>query len=394
MKKVGVFLGLLCNIVFSQEAKTIKVFDEALINFSEKSILQDDTIIRLQSGRLLVKKITVPEYKKGTDVSIEITLRSNGDPWDKSGSCFVFKQENIINVINVAQSSEKLPPQSGHNNDYLGIKSVPSYDLPVELLRFMTPFGVGYFSDEKKHSDIRYYRPVSVPTWENKVTWKQDISQLESLVTGTFYIGIWIDTWTEKGYLADVSLSYSGRPRPKQQVIPLVNTIYYVNGQKNPDLFAKTSLEHSFDLLKDAKNAVLYYITTGHGGHRGGDEFKKIKNSVLFDTKKVIDFVPWRDDCASFRRYNPSSGVWLRQDTAFAYNENNERIRQVIQERLASSDISRSNWCPGSDVVPENVKLGTLKKGKHTLEIKIPATHNVENQQNHWLVSSYLVFDR
>ncbi|GET44733.1 PNGase F N-terminal domain-containing protein [Capnocytophaga felis] len=378
---------------YAQEATTVKVFENALINFADKGETSSG-IIRLQQGRLLVKKVTVPQYRKGTDVSVSVTIRSNGDTWDKSGSCFVFKNENLINVINVAQGTKKLPSESGHNNDYQGIKSTSTYDLPIEVLRFMTPFGVGHYSDESKYPNMRYYRPVSVPKWEDKVVWTQDVSQLESLLTGTFYIGIWIDTWTDKGYLADVSLTYSGRPRPKKVVTPLINTIYYVNGQKIPDLFAKTSLKHTVNLAKDVKNAELYYITTGHGGHSGGDEFIKINNSVYFDSKKVIDFIPWRDDCASFRRFNPSSGVWTKQDTAMAYNENRERVKKVVEERLASSDLSRSNWCPGSSVMPKTAKIGNLKKGNHTLEIVIPATSNTGDQQNHWLVSSYLVSDK
>ncbi len=385
--------SLLTLWVNAQNPKTVNIFKDALINFSDKSTAAAD-VIRLQSGRLLIKKVHVPQYKKGTDVSIEITLRSNGDPWDKSGSCFVFKNEDIINVIQVGQGTKKLPSESGVNNDYHGIKATPTYDLPIEVLRFMTPFGVGYFSDEEKNPRVKRSRPVYIPKWEDKVVWREDVSQLESLLTGTFYIGVWIDTWTDKGYLVDVSLTYSGRERPKKVVTPLVNTLYYVNGQKIPDLFSKTSLYHEITLNKGLKNAELYYITTGHGGHSGGDEFIKINNTVLFNGKKVMDFIPWRDDCASFRRFNPSSGVWTKQDTASVYNENFQRVEKVIEERLASSDLSRSNWCPGSLVSPEKASLGNLLKGKHTLEIKIPATTNVGEQQNHWLVSSYIVSDK
>ena len=395
MKQLVSTLLLSCFFVmtWAQTSKTISVFKNESVNFSEKGA-PSDGVLRLQSGRLIVKKVSVPIYKKGTDVSVEVTVRSNGDPWDKSGSCFVFKNEDLINVINVAQDKKKLPAESGIDGDYHGIKSTDLYDLPIEVLRFMTPFGVGHFSDEKTYPNMKYYRPVSVPTWENEVVWQQDVSQLESLLTGTFYIGVWIDTWTEKGYTVDVSLTYSGRPRPKQIVTPLVNTIYYVNGQKIPDLFSKKSVKHSFNLPKDTKNTRLYYITTGHGGHSGGDEFVKINNSVYFDNQKVLDFIPWRDDCASFRRFNPSSGVWTRIDTAMAFNEKHERVKKVVEERLASSDLSRSNWCPGSAVIPKSVLLGNLKKGTHTIEIKIPATTNEGDQQNHWLVSTYLVSDK
>ncbi|MDO5608415.1 MAG: PNGase F N-terminal domain-containing protein [Capnocytophaga sp.] len=394
MKKIIYYIFCLSvGIANAQDSKTVSVFEDVLINFSEENQVPTD-VIRLQSGRLLIKKVHVPEYKKGTDVHINVTVRSNGDPWDKSGSCFVFKNEHTINMIKVAQGQQELPEESGISGDYRGIKAVSSYDLPVEVLRFMTPFGVGYFSDEERTPRIRYSRPVYIPEWEKEVTWTQDVSQLESLLTGTFYIGIWIDTWTDKGYTADVSLTYSGRPRAKQIVTPLINTLYYVNGQKIPDLFARTTLTHQIDLTKELKNASLYYITTGHGGHRGGDEFIKINNSVRFDGRKVLDFIPWRDDCASFRRFNPSSGVWSKQDTAMVYNDKFERVKKVVEERLASSDLSRSNWCPGSKVVPETAHLGTLQKGKHNLEIIIPATSNTGDQQNHWLVSSYLVSDK
>lgn len=53
--------------------------------------------------------------------------------------------------------------------------------------------------------------------------------------------------------------------------------------------------------------------------------------------------------------FNPSSGVWTRKDTAFAYTKERVREYKPIEERLASSDLSRSNWCPGSQVFPEIV---------------------------------------
>lgn len=76
------------------------------------------------------------------------------------------------------------------------------------------------------------------------------------------------------------------------------------------------------------------------------------------------------------------------------YNENYQRVKKEVEERLASSDLSRSNWCPGSAVTPEKVPLGNLRKGSYRFEIKINATANTGEQQNHWLVSSYLVSEK
>src|SRR5690606_30052405 len=158
-------------------------------------------------------------------------------------------------------------------------------------------------------------------------------------------------------------------------VLPILNTIPYVGGQQIPDNFAHKDLEQTIQLKKDAKNVKLHYITTGHGGHSGGDEFIKIKNSVYLDSKLVLDTIPWRDDCPSFRRFKPTRAVWIKKDSA-AYISPETRRYEVkeIEERIASSDLSRANRCPGSSVEPMMVDLGNLKAGNHDIKIKIPAT--------------------
>ena len=108
----------------------------------------------------------------------------------------------------------------------------------------------------------------------------------------------------------------------------------------------------------------------------------------------VLDIEPWRDDCASFRRFNPTSGVWLKKDSA-AYIDFEARkyLVKEIEERIASSDISRSNWCPGSTVDPIVVELGDMEAGKHELKIGIGATKADNDKLNHWLVSAYLTYE-
>mgnify|MGYP003409972888 len=66
----------------------------------------------------------------------------------------------------------------------------------------------------------------------------------------------------------------------------------------------------------------------------------------------------------------------------------------MVEEPVGSSDFSRSNWCPGSDVVPEETLLGDLKAGKHTFKVSIPEAEPVDGHKlNHWLVSAYLVWE-
>lgn len=389
-KSIFLVFGLIITPVLAQDAKTINVFDEVPVNFNgEKKEITNGEY--LQGGRIIIKKINIPEYPKGTDVKVKVTVKSAGDRWDKSGSLFVIPNRQDVDMLDIAKGNAKYPKQAGQG-DYPGIKLGGDYEPALEVLRFMTPFGVGYYSDEEKNPNIKYNRPVYVPKWEDEVVWEMDVSQLESELTGEVLIGAWIDTWTPEGYEISVALEYSGRELSKKVVKPLVNTVYYA-GQKHPDLFAFNPLKAEFELPQNAKNAKLYYITTGHGGHSGGDEFIKLKNTVKFDTKTVLDTIPWRDDCASFRRFNPSSGVWTRKDSARAYNKEGKKVFIEVEERLASSDLSRSNWCPGSKVAPYELALGDLQAGKHEVVIDIDATPIDGDKLNHWLVTAYLVYE-
>lgn len=392
MKLKSLLITFLLTTLFSayaQKPSTYKVFEKQPLNFSgEKGT--DAEAVRLMDGRLVYKKVTVPTFANGTDVNIKLTVRSNGDRWDKSGSCFVVTDPEKLSILSIAEKDEKFPADSYVDDKYAGFVTGKNYNPVVELMRFMTPFGVGHYSDNK----VKYRKPVYIPSWEKQVVWEHDITDLESLVTGTFYVGVWIDTWTAEGYDFDMELTYSNRKQQKVSVLPIVNTIPYVGGQQIPDNFAHKDLEQSIHLKKDAKNVKLHYITTGHGGHSGGDEFIKIKNSVYFDGKLVLDSIPWRDDCASFRRFNPTSGVWIRKDSAsYISRETNKYEIKEIEERIASSDLSRSNWCPGSFVEPMVVNLGDLKAGNHAVKIQIPATPVDGDKLNHWLVSAYLTYE-
>lgn len=51
---------------------------------------------------------------------------------------------DLINVLTVAQGLKSFPMNSGIEGDYLGIRTTENYQPAVELMRFMTPFGVGF----------------------------------------------------------------------------------------------------------------------------------------------------------------------------------------------------------------------------------------------------------
>lgn len=354
-------------------------------------------VIHLVNGRIILKKIQIPDYQRDVTVSVKVTLASNGDRWDKSGSCFVIPKHSAVNLLSIAQGKKKFPEiDSLKLENMVGIVPGKDYLPTIELMRFMTPFGVGHFS-ENDDSLSSKRRPVYIPKWEKCVQWEQDITDLYSALKGEVYVGIFIDTWTKEGYVASMDLKIKETPVTCEKLVrrhvePLMNTVYYI-GQTYPDIFARKSVSTDFVLPENAKNVRLKYIVTGHGGHEGGDEFVQKRNILSVDGKEVYSFIPWRDDCASFRRFNPATGVWLIKRLAAYISEEGYKTKEV-EEPLASSDLSRSNWCPGSDVTPEEISLKDLKAGKHTFTVSIPEAQPASgNELNHWLISAYLVWE-
>lgn len=373
-------------------AQKITVFDNTPINAAGSfPDLKPDSagVIHTAGGRLIFKKVKFPTFARTTKATINITIASAGDRWDKSGSCFVIPMHAANNLWEVL-TNDKQFPESG---DMKGTVLFGDYSPAVELLRFMTPFGVGHYSDDQLKR-----KPVYIPFWEKEVKWSQDISQLISALQGEAIVGMWVDSWTPEGYITTMDIKFEESTlgcdkMAKTAITPLINNVYYTGALGSQTIFASSDVEVEFELPKGAKNAKLYYITTGHGGHSGGDEFVKKQNIVYVDGNTVIDFVPWRDDCASFRRFNPGSGVWIRKRTAPYIGNSGQYEEKEIEESLASSDLSRSNWCPGSAIQPEVAPLPNIGEGIHTVKFSIPeAQKAVGDKFNHWLISAYIVY--
>lgn len=407
MKKSSLILLYLAAVISLsaqrvKEPVTVELFHDTPILFNPtdypNGVVEKEGLLYLGNGRIVLKKVTIPTFSNYTEADIEITLVSNGDPWDKSGSCFVIPRESVISMIDVAADRASYPPHDIDRYEELsGIVQGEGYLPTVELMRFMTPFGVGHFSSNDDSVSARR-RPVYVDGWAENVSWKQEVTDLLPLLEGEAYVGIYVDTWTAEGYKVNATLTFTesaikGDAKPNLHVEPLINTNYYI-GQRHPDIFARQDVEIDFTLPENVKNVRLKYITTGHGGHSGGDEFRPQQNILYVDGEEVLSFLPWRTDCASFRRFNPTSGVWLRTRPMAFIARGGKREVKEIEEPLASSDLSRSNWCPGSDVPPVEIKLDNLAAGKHTLTISIPESTEIdENKLNHWLVSAYLVWE-
>jgi hypothetical protein len=62
-----------------------------------------------------------------------------------------------------------------------------------------------------------------------------------------------------------------------------------------------------------------------------------------------------------------------------------------FNDGLSSSDLSRSNWCPGTATNPIYIELGDLKAGTHTIQVKIPQGPNEGGSFSAWNVSGVLL---
>ena len=385
----------------AQGDQLIPIFNKVHIRFdpsiNKEGLLPDSSqVIHLADGRIVLKKVILPVYKRHTNILASITLKSAGDRWDKSGSCFIIPSGSEINLLNIANGEKKFPEAGKDVEGLAGIVSAEGFQPAIELMRFMTPFGVGFYNDK-----MELRRPPYIPVWENEVNWELDVTDLLSELEQEVWIGIWIDTWTPEGYQVSFELKYDETEGPcyakiETEILPLVNTVYYINPQKHPDVFARKDIVVEANIPENAKNLRLKYITTGHGGHSGGDEFVKKNNIIYIDGQKVFSFIPWRDDCASFRRFNPGTGTWFEgeRDGEYIDWEAGAYKTKKVNERISSSDFSRSNWCPGSCIIPEEIALPNLESGLHQFTFSIPeAQPAVDNELNHWLISAYLVWD-
>lgn len=129
-------------------------------SFSEAD---SDGIIHLVNGRIILKKIQIPDYQRDVTVSVKVKVASNGDRWDKSGSCFVLPKHSAINLLSIAQGKKKFPEvDSLKLENMIGIVPGKDYLPTIELMRFMTPFGVGYYSQNDDSLSSKR-RPVYIP---------------------------------------------------------------------------------------------------------------------------------------------------------------------------------------------------------------------------------------
>lgn len=379
---VIVFFIIINKLAFSQSnTKKVIVFDDVIIASNEKS--KDVKAVSLFDGSLILKEVLLPILDKKTIISAKLSLESMGCKWSRVVSCFLIKKQDTVANLYYSKKNIKLPQYPQANSQYGGIVLDGEYYYPnIELIRAVTPFGIGFYNNAMLDR-----KPVYVPKWEQKVVWVQDVSDLVSELEGKVFLGIKIDNPDGGGFKVRLELTFTETSDPKHRtwVESVINTLPYIPEQKTPDVFSKQDVEAIVNIPKGVKNIRLKYIATGHGMQTNSDEFSKRLHLIDINGREVYRDTLWRDDCATFRRFNPHAGIWT------------EKIiwqGKEFQERMSSSDYSRSNWCPGSDVTPVTIPILPLPIGANSLRFSIPnARKDTSDDPNYWLVSAYLLGD-
>jgi len=319
------------------------------------------------NGSFVLKKVQLPESNEGYSIFAELSQYAEGDAYDRTGSVFMIptnqKQSFLDGLIN---GKDALPFYTDkHGNKYEGMVVTNEYTPPLELMRFFTSFGVrGY-----NHIQVAEYQ------WPDSVIFKQEITDYAKELKGEVWIGAWIGNYSENGHNITLKIKYyPGTKKEEKEIYPLFATVNLLEmaGQAYPEgLFRNDSLTFRFTTDKPLKDAYIRYISTGHGGWGGGDEFNPKLNEMFLNGERIMAYIPWREDCACYREWNPASGNFANG--------------------LSSSDLSRSGWCPGTVSYPIYIPIGDIAAGEHTLQLAIPVGDPAGSSISYWCTSGALV---
>lgn len=355
----------------------VNVFDDAQINWGDTIVnpegFQPGKIYRYAGGTVIAKKVKLPDVTSDYQVFAELTQYSNGDAYDRTGSVFMIPQSKEKSFMNALQNGIETVPafEAANGKSYHGTVATPDFLPAVELIRFFTTFGINHYNDEVQ---------VYGQEWEDKSFYKQDVTELLPLLQGEVWIGVYIGNYDKGGHKVSLDLKYHPGSRvvrdeqnEKPWIYSLFNTLNIMEmaGQEYGTMFEGDSLEIDFTVPEKVENVYLRYISTGHGGWGGGDEFNQKLNEIFIDGELIHSYIPWNTDCGTYRKYNPSSGNFWNG--------------------ITSSDYSRSGWCPGEATNPGYIPLTNLSPGKHTLKVAIPIGEREGNSFSAWNISGVLI---
>ena len=360
------------DLIWKNRFIRLPVFQKERIRFSED--VKSDSILRFANGTVIVKKVKIPKIKFSDNVFVQLVEQSKGDAYDRTGSVFIIPANKAQSFLDGMKNGMSTLPkyENGNGKSYQGVVRTTTFEPIVELMRFFTPFGVKQFN----------YLQLKDKVWQDSVLYRQDVSELAGMLSEQeVYVGAFIGNYDKNGHEVSVELTIhpgfeAGSEGELKKTMSLFTTtnVMEMGGQEYGSMFDQDKgLTLSFHLDQDAKNVQLRYITTGHGGWGNGDEFVPKENRIFLNDALLFKYTPWRNDCGSYRLSNPASGNFATG--------------------LSSSDLSRSNWCPGTVTPPIYIDLGDLKAGDYKLQVQIPQGAPEGTSFSSWNVTGTLLFD-
>lgn len=359
------------DLVWKSKYKTIPLLHQQQIHFDPNSKKEpNDSIYTYANGTVVVRKVKFPFIDHGSQIFLDLNQVSNGDAYDRTGLVFIIPTRTKQTFLDGLKNGIQTLPiyENGNGKKYQGVAITKVYEPIMELMRFFTPFGVKQFNNIQ----------IKDKNWHLVAPFRQDISEYRDILSNQeIYMGFFIGNYDKGGHLIDANITIHNAEKQiisNTKALALFNTtnVMEMAGQEYPTMFnTDRGLFVEFELKEDYNNAILRFTTTGHGGWGNGDEFLPKINSVFVDNKNVFALAPWRQDCGSYRLYNPASGNF--------------------DNGLSSSDYSRSNWCPGTLTNPYFIHLGDLKAGKHSVQVKIPQGEAEGGSFSSWAVSGVLL---
>lgn len=360
------------DLIWKNRFVQLPVFQKERIRFSDDT--KSDSILRFANGTVIVKKVKIPKIKASDNVFVQLVEQSKGDAYDRTGSVFIIPANKAQSFLDGMKNGMSTLPkyENGNGKSYQGVVRTATFEPIVELMRFFTPFGVKQFN----------YLQLKDKVWQDSVLYRQDVSELAGMLSEQeVYVGAFIGNYDKNGHEVSVELTIhpgfeAGSEGNLKKTMSLFTTtnVMEMGGQEYGSMFDKDKgLTLSFRLDQDAKNVQLRYITTGHGGWGNGDEFVPKENRIFLNDNLLFKYTPWRNDCGSYRLSNPASGNFATG--------------------LSSSDLSRSNWCPGTVTPPIYIDLGDLKAGDYKLQVQISQGAPEGTSFSSWNVSGTLLFD-
>jgi hypothetical protein len=216
----------------------------------------------------------------------------------------------------------------------------------LEIMRFMTSYG----GRTEHHMDVSYLAP---------------------LLQGKCTFRAYVDTWVSPAWRMNAELEFV--PDTSYANADWVMPVYYTDSftrQEMPD-----GVSAAVEIPAGMQRVSLIYLSTGHcTDGTDADEFISKANVISVDNDVVMRFHPWRTDCRKNREINPYTSHWT--------------------DGTWSSDYSRSGWCPGCEVIPQEFDFTDhLTAGKHTIKFLIENMRAKDEKGNFgvWKVSGYLV---